>query len=172
MLTKWGLHEVKSEFELSGSVEPCVNVLSLTQKFQTGSFYFLLEGLYPVCQSYLTLLGTVLQSRCGQPLVCSLSRYSSAALGVFLHLVAGRLLACLIALASLAVRTEKAVGHLSCSGGLSQGWSASPSSLIRSDPTRLQHGQNKGIVLAGHPVPAPVLLSFLVLEHREVQIIV
>lgn len=56
--------------------------------------------------------------------------YSSVAFGLFffffLHLITGRLLACLIALASLPVRTEKAVDHLNCSGGLSQGWSASP----------------------------------------------
>lgn len=43
----------------------------------------------------------------------------------FLHLVTGRLLACLIALVSLAMGTEKTVDHLNCSGGLSQGWSAS-----------------------------------------------
>lgn len=170
MLTKWGLHEVKSEFELSGSIEPCVNVLSLTLKFQIGLLSFLLEGLDPIHQCCLTLSWTLLQSRCSQPLVCSLIRYSSVPCGFFfLHLITGRLLACLIALASLGMRTEKAADHLNCSGGLCQGWSASPPWY---DQTRLQHGQNKGIVLAGHPVPAPVQLSFLVLAHREVQLIV
>lgn len=165
VLTKWGLHEVKSEFELSGSVDPCVNVLSLTLKFQIGSLYFSLEGLDPICQHYLTLSGTLLQSRCGQPLVFSLIRHSSAPFGIFfiLHLITGRLPACLIALASLAMRTEKAVDHLNCFGGLSQGWSASPPWY---DQTRLQHGQNKGIVLAGQPVPAPGQLSFLARGHR------
>lgn len=83
MLTKWGLHEVKSEFELSGSIEPCVNILSLTLKFQIGSLSFLLAGLDPICQCCLTLWGTLLQSRCSQPMVCSLIRYSSVPFGVF-----------------------------------------------------------------------------------------
>lgn len=62
----------------------------------------------------------------------------------FLHLITGRLLACLIALASLAMGAEKAVDHLNCSGGLSQGWSASP-------PCYDQIKQAKALFLVGTP---------------------